>query len=80
MRRTIGRFNLASRIVADSERSGRDSCKGHAQRAPTPSNVRWAQTAGWPHTFGLPAFLAASHLQSPSLHGALIHHPAEAKQ
>lgn len=35
MRRTIGRFNLASRIVADSERSGRDSCKDHAQRAPT---------------------------------------------
>jgi len=79
VRRTIGRFSLASRPVAGLERSDRDSCNGHTQRSPTPCNVLWAQTAGWPHTFGPLAFLAAFHLQSPSLHDALIHHPARAK-
>lgn len=66
MRRTTRRFSLASRTVAGSERSGRDFCNSHTQRSPTPCNVLWAQTAGWPRTFGPLAFLAASHLQSPS--------------
>lgn len=79
MRRTTRRFNLAPRIVAGSERSGRDPCNGHTQTTPTPCNVCWAQTAGWPYTFGPVAFLADFHLQPPSLHDALIHHPARAK-
>lgn len=80
MRRTIGRFNPASRIVAGSEKRGEIPATVIPKQRPPPATFVWAQTAGWPHTFGPVTFLAAFHLQSPSLHGALIHHPARAKQ